>query len=363
MTQIYLDHNATTPLLAKARQSMIEVMEFCGNASSTHGNGRKVRQYVETSRTKIADFFKVTAAQVVFTSGATESNNLILKGFEGQVITSNIEHDSVLKARNDLFISPVTPDGIVDLQALEGLLQQCKRPCLVSIMAANNETGVIQPLESIVSLCRRYQALVHTDAVQVVGKVPFDWQHLGVDYISVSAHKIGGPQGVGALIVNPSQSLKPQITGGGQERYFRSGTENVIGIVGFGAAIEQCRENDWAPVAMLKAKLENDLTIRFPGVTVFGKGAPRTPNTINLTMPGVVNTVQVMHFDLCGISLSAGSACSSGKVKTSHVLQSMGVAPADIENSIRISLGLQTTATDIRQFTEAWESLYYRTHA
>lgn len=363
MSQIYLDHNATTYLLPQAKQAMIEVMELCGNASSTHGNGRRIRQYVEAARQKVADYFKVATAQVVFTSGATEANNLVLKGFQGQVITSSIEHDSVLKAREDLLICPVTSNGILDLQALESLLQQSKESCLVSVMAANNETGIIQPLEPIISLCRQYQALVHTDAVQVVGKIPMDWQRLGLDYISVSAHKIGGPQGVGALIVDPTQSIKPQITGGGQERYFRSGTENVVGIVGFGAAIEQCQENDWAAIAILKKGLEKDLTTRFPGITIFGAKSPRIPNTVNLTMPGVVNTVQVMHFDLNGISLSAGSACSSGKVKTSHVLQSMGVAPGDIENSIRISLGLQTTAVEIQQFTKVWESLYYRTHA
>lgn len=363
MLRIYLDHNATTHLLPQAKQAMLEVMELCGNASSTHGDGRRVRQYVEASRQKVADYFKVTAAQVVFTSGATEANNLVLKGFQGQVITSSIEHDSVLKAREDLVICSVTIDGIVDLQALEGLLRTSKKPCLVSIMAANNETGVIQPLEPIVALCRQYQALVHTDAVQVVGKVPFNWQQLGIDYISVSAHKIGGPQGVGALIVNPSLLLRPQITGGGQERYFRSGTENVVGIVGFGAAIKQSQNNDWTAIVALKEGLESALTARFPGVTIFGAKSPRIPNTINLTMPGVVNTVQVMHFDLNGISLSAGSACSSGKVKTSHVLQSMGIGPGDIENSIRISLGLQTTAGEIQQFTKVWESLYDRTHA
>lgn len=363
MSHIYLDHNATTFLLPQAKQAMLEIMDLCGNASSTHGNGRRVRQSIEVARRQIADYFKVAAAQVVFTSGATEANNLILKGFQGQVITSSIEHDSVLKTRGDLTICPVTADGIINLQVLENLLQESKNPCLVSIMAANNETGVIQPLESIVYLCRQYQALVHTDAVQVVGKVFFDWQQLGIDYISVSAHKIGGPQGVGALIVNPGQLLKPQMTGGGQERYFRSGTENVIGIVGFGAAIEQCQENNWTPIATLKEELESHLTTRFSGITIFGVKSPRIPTTVNLTMPGVVNTVQVMHFDLNGIALSAGSACSSGKVKTSHVLQAMGIAQTDIETSIRVSLGLQTTAAEIRQFIMVWENLYDRTHA
>lgn len=362
MSGIYFDYNATTPLHVMAKNAMLDVMDTCGNASSIHSHGRKVRQYVESARLHVATYFCVTPAQVVFTSGATEANNLVIKGFAGQVIVSAIEHESVLKARDDLVICPVTPDGVVDLAALEALLQQASKPCLVSIMAANNETGILQPLEAIVEMCRRYQVLTHTDAVQVVGKCKIDWQRLGFDYISVSAHKIGGPQGIGALIVNPSWSLRPQLTGGGQERYFRSGTENVVGIAGFGAAIQQCQVCDWGPIVHLKNELEDYLRTTFPQVTIFGATVPRIPNTINLTMPGVVNTVQIMHFDLNNLSLSAGSACSSGKVKTSHVLQAMGIDKTEIETSIRLSLGIQTTAAEIQRFIQVWEDLYYRTH-
>lgn len=362
MPHIYLDHNATTPLCGQAKLAMLEVLDLCGNASSTHSAGRRVRQYVEKARASLADYFSVTPAQVVFTSGATEANNLVLKSFSGTVIVSAIEHDSVLKVREDVKICPVTKDGIVDLEALEDLLQQIKQPCLVSVMAANNETGVIQPLPEIVALCRHYQALVHSDAVQVVGKIAFDWSELGLDYISLSAHKVGGPQGVGALIINPNYALRPQITGGGQERYFRSGTENVSGIVGLGVAIEACRDNDWNAVAKLRQDIETFIGDEFPHTVIFGVNASRLPNTVNLTMPGVLSTVQVMHFDLHGVSLSAGSACSSGKVKTSHVLQAMGVDTRDINNSIRVSLGLDTTATHIRHFIEIWKKLYYRTH-
>lgn len=362
MSEIYFDHNATTPLHLAAKDAMWEVVDVCGNASSIHTHGRKVRQYIETARRHVADYFAVTSAQVVFTSGATEANNLVVKGFSGPVIVSAIEHESIIRARTDLRICPVTREGLIDLEALEGMLQQTPTPCLVSVMAANNETGVCQPLAAIVEVCRRYQALVHTDAVQVVGKTLVDWAQLGLDYISVSAHKLGGPQGVGALIVNPSKLLRPQQTGGGQERYFRSGTENVIGIVGFGAAIQHCQDNDWVPVTALKKQLETYLTTTFPQVTIFGANVTRTPNTLNLTMPGVANTVQVMHFDLNKISLSAGSACSSGKVKSSHVLQAMGVPTADINTSIRLSLGVQTTAEEIKHFIQIWEDLYYRTH-
>jgi cysteine desulfurase len=362
MTNIYFDHNATTPLHPMSKNAMMEIMNICGNASSIHNHGREVRQYIESARLHVATYFNVTPAQVVFTSGATEANNLVIKGFTGQVIVSAIEHDSILKARDDLIICPVTSDGIIDLVALENLLQQASKPCLVSIMAANNETGVLQPLEAIIEICQRYQVLTHTDAVQVIGKCNIHWQQLKFDYISVSAHKMGGPQGIGALIVNPFWSLRPQMTGGGQERYFRSGTENVIGIVGFGAAIQHCQMNDWAPIIQLKNELEDYMITTFPQVTIFGVNVPRTPNTINLTMPGVVNTVQVMHFDLNNVSLSAGSACSSGKVKTSHVLQAMGIDKTEIETSIRLSLGLQTTAAEIQHFIHIWKDLYDRTY-
>lgn len=361
MTNIYFDHNSTTPLHLAAKNAMWKILEICGNASSIHTHGRRVRHSIEFARRQVADYFMVTPAQVVFTSGATEANNLVLKGFSGSAIVSAVEHDSVLKARDDVKICPVTTDGVIDLPALEVMLQQTAKPCLVSIMAANNETGIYQPLEAIVELCRGYQALIHTDAVQVVGKTQINWGELGIDYISVSAHKIGGPQGVGALIINPLHALHPQLTGGGQERYFRSGTENVMGIVGFGAAIEQCRYNDWAPIATLKKNLEIYLTSTFPQVTIFGAEITRMPNTLNLTMPGVANAVQVMHFDLNKISVSAGSACSSGKIKPSHVLQAMGVPIAQMNTSIRISLGLQTTPEEIQHFIKIWEDLYYRT--
>lgn len=363
MTAIYFDHNATTMLLPAARSAMEEVMNCYGNASSIHAAGRKMRQYIEKARTQIAAFFNVLPAQVVFTSGATEANNLVIKGFRGNVITSAIEHDSVLKARPDLTICPVTKEGVINLEALEALLQKTSSPCLVSIMAANNETGVIQPLLSVKELCRQYGAFFHSDVVQIVGKKKIDWSELGLDYLSFSAHKIGGPQGVGVLIVHPHHPLQPLIHGGGQERYFRAGTENVIGIVGLGAAVDQCDDQDWREVHHLRLELEQYLTTHFSDVTIFGKTAPRLPNTVNLTMPGVSNSIQVMHFDLHHIFLSAGSACSSGKVKPSHVLQAMGVDPAQIETSIRISFGVSTTTAEIERFIEVWEMLYDRTHS
>lgn len=361
MKRLYLDYNATTPLEAAAKTAMLEVMDLCGNASSTHADGRQVRQFVEAARKKVASYFNAAPAEVIFTSGATESNNLALKGFKGPIIASAIEHDSVLKTRDDIKICPVTLDGVINLDALEALLQEASQPCLVSVMAANNETGVVQPLKQIADLCQHYKAKFHCDAVQVIGKVTIDWTDLKIDMISLSAHKIGGPQGVGALIITPSTILHPLITGGGQERYFRSGTENVIGIVGFGAAIDQCLKRNWHSIKVMKDQLEAELQ-KINGVTIFGEKHERLPNTLNFTMPGVANTVQIMHFDLNGISVSAGSACSAGKVKTSHVLQAMKVPALQIGNSIRLSLGLETQSEDMTRFFEVWKDLYKRTH-
>ncbi len=359
MTRIYLDHNATTPLIPLAKAAVIDVMDVLGNASSIHTHGRTVRTYIETARQSLAEFFDVKTSQVVFTSGATESNNMVLKGFQGTVITSAIEHDSVLEANKSVLVCSVDDQGLVDLNHLEDLLRQATTPVLVSIMAANNETGVIQPLTQIVKLCRQYGAKIHTDAVQAVGKLTLPWSDF--DFISLSAHKIGGLQGVGALIINERISLFPLIRGGGQERYFRSGTENVAGIVSLGAAISDCSNRDWQKTENLRNSLQDRLTAACPDLTVFSKDAPRLPNTLCFATPDLTSNTQVMHFDLSGISVSAGSACSSGKVKTSHVLQAMGMTSPCLDQSLRVSLGLTTTKTDIDTFFAAWQILYSRT--
>lgn len=359
MTRIYLDHNATTPLITQAKTAAINVIDILGNASSIHTHGRTVRTYIEQARQSLADFFGTKASQVVFTSGATESNNMVLKGFQGTIITSALEHDSVLEANKSAFICSVNDQGIVDLNHLEDLLQRATAPVLVSIMAANNETGVIQPVDQIVKLCRQYGAKIHTDAVQAVGKQNLTWSEF--DFISLSAHKIGGLQGVGALIINERIPLFPLIRGGGQERYFRSGTENVAGIVSLGAAITDCLNRDWQAIESLRDSLQNRLSAACPNLTVFSKDAPRLANTLCFATPDLTSNTQVMHFDLSGISVSAGSACSSGKVKTSHVLRAMGITSPCLDQSLRVSLGLTTTKTDIDAFFAAWQILYSRT--
>lgn len=366
MMRLYFDHNATSPLLSQVKDAMILAMDKIGNASSVHQEGRHVRQQLEEVRQTLANYFAVKPSRVVFTSGATESNNLILKGHKGPVITSAIEHDSVLKAREDALFCRVTADGIVDLNHLEELIQQTPHrpdaPILISIMAANNETGVIQPLQEIATLGKKYGCILHSDAVQIIGKCDVDWTMLDLNYISLSAHKMGGPQGIGALIIDEGRSLMPLVIGGGQERYFRPGTENVLGIIGFAAAIDHCHPQKWGKIATLRDVLETRILNLCPETCFYGKSPThqRLPNTSNIRMPGVKNNIQVINFDLKGISLSAGSACSSGKVKTSHVLQAMGITDNQLHESIRVSLGPQTTSEDVDRFVLIWQDLYIR---
>lgn len=355
---IYLDHNASMPLCPKAREAIICVMNETGNASSIHQYGRTIRHHIETARKIVADAVHVSPAQVIFTSGATESNNMALRGFEGQTIISSVEHDSIIHARPDSLICPVDQRGILDLEALEDFLKQQTGPTLVSLQYANNETGILQPMDRIVSLVRHYKAKIHCDAVQVLGKLELDWKSLNLDAISLSAHKIGGPHGVGALIVSPDLALKPLIKGGGQERSFRPGTENVLGIVGFAAALQSCKSRNWEKIAHLRAILEGKIKSYCPESIIFGETVDRLPNTVNLTMPGVKSDLQVMNFDLLGIAISAGSACSSGKVKASRILQAMKVPPQHQETAIRVSLGIDTTESDVDSFVDGWKRLF-----
>lgn len=366
MKRLYLDYNATIPMLPQVKAALQDAMDLVGNASSIHQDGRRVRQYLENVRQDISTYFHVKPSQVVFTSGATEANNMVLKGFNGSVIVSAIEHDSVLQARPDVQICRVLSSGVIDLTHLESLIKnhagKGKVPLLISIMAANNETGIIQPLDAIRALARHYGVYIHTDAVQVVGKWPLNWGALDFDFVSFSAHKIGGPQGVGALILNERIPLMPLMMGGGQERSWRSGTENVLGIIGFGAAMKAAVNQDWSSTAKMRDYLENELQKRCLSFNPYDYNGKydRLPNTTNIRMPGVRNNSQVMYFDLQGISLSAGSACSSGKIKASHVFQAMGVPESTFQETIRVSLGREHSREDIDRFVGVWEELYRR---
>ncbi len=358
---IYFDHNATTPVVAEVADAMAGALALPGNASSVHTAGRQARQMVEEAREYVADLAGAKPAQIVFTSGGTEANNLVLRGTDcTQILASSVEHDSVLAASDNIEQMPVDGDGIIDLAVLEARLSELDGQVLVSVMMANNETGVIEPVSEVARLAHEHGALVHTDAIQAAGKIKVNWTELGVDFISLSAHKIGGPQGIGALVINEEVPLQSLIKGGGQERSRRAGTENVPGIVGFGAAAKLALENlaRTNEIKSLRDQLESQIKLITPKAVVFGERVDRLPNTTCLSMPNVSSETQVMKFDLTGIMVSAGSACSSGKVQASHVLKSMGVAEDIASTTIRISLGHGNNIADVNRFVSQWQEIY-----
>lgn len=362
---LYLDWNATAPLRAPARAAMIAALDIVGNPSSIHGFGRKARRMVEDARDLVAALAGVPAAQVTFTGGGTEANNqaLSLAARHGRrLLLGATEHPSVLEcAGPDSAHIPVRSDGLIDLEALDRLLAD--GPALVSVQAVNSETGIIQPLADIAALVHHHGGWLHSDAVQAVGRIPFDVTAIGIDLVTLSAHKIGGPQGVGALLTAPSIPLSPLLRGGGQERRMRAGTENVAGIAGFGAAAEAACAGlaDFQAIAVLRDRLEQAVLDAAPWVRVIGAGSPRVANTSCLALPGHPANSQLMAFDLAGIAVSAGSACSSGKVKTSPVLAAMGFDEAIAGSAIRVSLGWETVPADIDRFLACYLPL--ATHA
>jgi cysteine desulfurase len=364
-TPAYLDHNATTPVRPEAVDAVAATLASVGNPSSVHGPGRAARRRLEDARDAIAALVAVAPAQVVFTSGGSEANALALLG-SGAVpaAVSAIEHDSVLRNARDAMLIPVDRHGVVDLAALERLLGGASAPRLVSVMLANNETGVIQPVADVARLARARGALVHCDAVQAAGKIAVDMAALDVDMMSLSAHKLGGPQGVGALVLRDGVAVRPLFAGGGQERGRRAGTENLPGIAGFGAAAAAARRDlengSSARVTALRDRLEAQLRRAAPQAVIHGSGANRLPNTSCIGLPGVAAETQVMALDLAGVAVSSGAACSSGKVRTSHVLGAMGVAPDAAGCAIRVSLGWNSSEDDVDRFLAAWCGLAAR---
>lgn len=355
----YLDHNATSPLRPAAFDAMVEALRAGGNPSSVHGAGRRARTIVDKARREVAALVGASITETIFTSGGTEANNLALAGAgRRRVLVSAIEHDSVRRAVPRAEILPVDGDGVLDLAGLEHALAASAEPALVSVMLANNETGVLQPIAEVVRLARAAGALVHCDAVQGVGKVPVDFRGLGVDYLSLSAHKLGGPTGVGALIVRNGAPLQPDRRGGGQESNRRAGTENVSGIAGFGAAAGEAASG--LDVSALRDRLELSLVQIAMDARIFGVRAQRVGNTTCISMPGVPAETQVMALDLAGVCISAGAACSSGKVQRSPVLEAMGVPAAEATCATRISLGWNTQPADIERLIAAWQNLYIR---
>lgn len=354
----YLDHNATSPLRPEAKAAMAAMMERCGNASSVHAEGRAARAAIDDAREAIARTVGADPRMIVFTSGGSEANTMALTGTEvRRLLVSAIEHPSVLEAARGsgraVELIPVTGEGVVDLDALERMLPG--PPALVSVMLANNETGIIQPVTEIARLAAAHGALVHTDAVQMLGKRPVNMPLLGVDMMTLSAHKLGGPAGIGALVIRDGLAVSPLIRGGGQELRRRAGTENRAGIAGFAAALS-------ADLMEINA-LRDDLESRLEGAVVIGKSLPRLPNTSCLAVSGLDAETLVMAFDLEGVAVSAGSACSSGKVAASHVLAAMALPEEISRAAIRVSLGWNTTADDIEKFIVAWRRIAARRRA
>jgi cysteine desulfurase len=360
----YLDYNASAPVRPEVALAIAAALGRTGNPSSVHRAGRAARAVLEDARAAVAALVGAPAEAVVFTSGGTEANNQALQSVSGARLVSAIEHDSVLAAAPEALRIPVDGDGVIDLARLAELLATV-RPALVSVMLANNETGVIQPVRELVACARRHGALVHCDAVQAAGKIPMDVKDLGVDLMTLSAHKLGGPQGVGALLLGPGIEPAALHRGGAQERRWRPGTENLPGIVGFARACElAAADTEWRQrVGALRDRLEAAIAAIAPEARVLGAAAPRVANTSCLTMPGVGNQTQLIDLDLAGIAVSAGSACSSGKVGPSHVLAAMGVAAEEAQTAIRVSLGWASTASDVDRFVAAWSRLYARTRA
>ncbi|UCH73204.1 MAG: cysteine desulfurase [Rhodospirillales bacterium] len=359
----YLDHNATTPLRPQAARAMARAFAQLGNPSSVHSCGRAARRIVEDARRRVAALVAVSPDSVVFTSGGTEANNLALCGAgRRRILASAIEHPSVLDAAAEVETIPVHDSGQVDLDALQAILGD-GRDAIVSVMLANNETGVIQPVSRAAELAHQVGALFHCDCVQGVGRVPLDFAGLRADLLTLSAHKMGGPTGVGALIVAEDVALSPAIRGGGQERGRRSGTENLPGIAGFAAAAEAAAttletvEN----LAALRDRMESEVLQRISGARVVGANVPRLANTSCIALPGVAAETQVMAMDLAGFAVSAGAACSSGKVRASHVLQAMGLQDDIAGCAIRISLGAGNDASEIERFVVAYSDFAART--
>lgn len=358
MTQpVYLDYNATAPLRPEALEAMTAVLSTVGNASSLHGFGRQARRTVEDAREQVAALVRARPDQVVFTAGGTEANNQALRACgRARVVVSAGEHDSVLQAVPQALRIPLRRDGLVSFAKLASLLAGEPAPAVVSLQLANNETGVIQPVAEAAALAREFGALVHCDAVQAAGKVPLDFALLGVDLMTLSAHKLGGPQGVGALVVADDVELQPLLRGGGQERGRRAGTENVAAIAGFGAAAVAARQG-LDRLQVWRDAFETELRALAPTATIFGAAAPRLPNTTCVALPGLAAESQLMALDLAGVAVSSGSACSSGKVAPSHVLAAMGATEAEAKAALRISTGWASGQDDYARFLEAWRPL------
>ncbi len=364
---IYLDYNASTPLRPDAWEAMKPILttqSAAYNASSTHHFGREGRKTIETARTQIAQLIGAHTNQIIFNSGATEGNNTIIRHFanthpQETILISETEHPSILEALNifdNIKTVPVDQNGLLRLDVLETLLQNNKT-ALLSCQYANNETGVIQNIPEIANQAHKHGALFHCDAVQAIGRIPVNMAESGIDFLTLSSHKIGGPQGVGALALGLCTQTPTLLFGGGQEKSARAGTENTAAIAGFGAAAKAAL-NTPTQTAKLRDKLENRLKAISPDIIIHGENAPRLPNTTLFTPPHANAQSLLMALDLEGLAISNGSACSSGTTKPSTTLKAMGQSEKTASNALRISIGWATTENDIDTFLQIWEKIY-----
>lgn len=361
---VYLDANATEILRDEARRAMLDALDPRGNPSSVHGPGRQARRILEDARDRLGQYWKVGPEQIVFTSGGTEANMLAVHAFSQsdagpdkgrRLLIGATEHDAIRMACPEAVALPVHEDGRLCLEALEHALRQ-NGPALVCVMAANNETGILHPIDAIAPLCARYGARLHVDAVQIAGRLPFSLD--GLTSLAISGHKAGGVMGAGALLLGAEGHIPPMIRGGGQERGRRGGTQPLPAIASMVAAYEAAGQQDWSAIARLRDRI--DEAALACGARIAGDQiAPRLPNTTSLILWGVPAQTQLMMLDLAGFAVSTGSACSSGKVSASHVLQAMGLGQA-AANAIRVSLPWNTTEAQIEAFIVAYRSMTSR---
>lgn len=372
--RLYLDHNATSPLRPEVRDAMLEAMDGAHNPSSVHQEGRAAKALLEKARNTVSQVLSVPKEGIIFTSGGTEADNLALSGMVHgpkqlkRFFISAIEHDAVTKMAQALSergvaveTIPVDVKGVIKLDWLEQRLAEYDPDTdgafLVCVMLANNETGVIQPVQQLGSHVWPKGGFVFVDAVQGVGKLAIDFDAIGADLMSIGAHKIGGPVGVGALVMKPGIPLAPLQLGGGQETYRRAGTENIASIIGLVKTLEVASPTEYADLAAIRDEIEQGLP---QSIKIWGRDAKRLPNTSNFSAPGFKSETQVMVMDLAGIAISSGSACSSGKVRKSAVLTAMGATEEEANSAIRISLGWNTPADSAQRFLSAWQKEFDR---
>lgn len=355
---LYLDANATEPLRPEARAAALAAMDLPGNPSSVHAAGRAARRVLEGAREGIAARFGAAPAGIVFTAGGTEANALAIRGLGRgrRVLVGATEHPAVLAAAPEAEILPVRPDGTLELTALEAALAGGP-PALVCLMAANNETGVLHPLAEAAVLCRAHGALLHVDGVQAAGRMPLSLTALEADSLALSGHKLGGPKGAGALLLRAGLHPEPLVAGGGQEKGRRGGTEPLPAIAGMAAAATAAEPEAAVRLARIRDAIEAGCLAQ--GARVVGAGAPRLPNTTSLLLPGVPAETQVIALDLAGVQVSAGAACSSGKVARSHVLAAMGLG-AEAGCAIRVSLPWNAPEDATERFLAAWGAMRAR---